>query len=467
MLRRSRQRGGLFPSWLAQAGPDARPAALTNAQLPILVVGAGPAGLAAMLALKSAGLRWRAVEGHTHVGGIWDDRNPVSSVYEGLHTVTSRYTSYLGDPVPEDWPNYPSHQQVAEYLQAVGERHGLLPEIQFGTRCEAVTKTARGTWLARLHSEQRETAEEIEVRAIVVATGAHNRRCSAIPEDLHRQALAAGLRVIHSAEYRTAAEFAGQRVLVVGIGNSGSDIAEKISGSAQRTVLAVRTSPWINPATVGGVPCDKLAADGTSLPDWLAMGLFELARRRAIGSFRRLGLARPDYGLNDRLPISDRGIVAAIREGRVIVRSNVREFAEGQAHFIAPGQAPEPFDVVIFATGFSRHYPLLPAPAATDDDLLFHLFHRIEPGLACMTEMIGLRCCWPIFVEQAQALAAYYLAEQRDPRRAADFNALRLRPNPPLKGKLFRLADDYHVDYDIYTQFLHELVDWLGDPRPS
>jgi hypothetical protein len=210
-----------------------------------------------------------------------------------------------------------------------------------------------------------------------------------------------------------------------------------------------------------GVPCDKLAAEKSFVPDWLGLPIFRLMRRWAIGSFRGLGYEPPQHGLNDRVPISDRGIVQAIRQGRVLVRSDVAGFAGGAARFTAADQQPEPIDVVIFATGFKRRYPLWPGDDDQRDALLFNIFHRREAGLSFMAEMVGMRSCWPIFVEQAQALAAYYAAEQRG-GRVAEFNARRRLPSPSCKGRLFCLADEYHVDYSIYTQLLRELVAWIS-----
>src|ERR1700730_4551560 len=105
------------------------------------------------------------------------------------------------------------------------------------------------------------------------------------------------------------------------------------------------------------------------------MTYFYAMRRLAIGSFRSLGLTKPRYRMNDRLPISDRGIVRAIREGAVIPRSHVTDLSGGVARFADPKHPPEPVDAVIFATGFARNYPLLPelnaAGARVDDALLF------------------------------------------------------------------------------------------------
>ena len=115
----------------------------TNPALSVLVVGAGPAGLAVMSALRAAGVAFDAVESHTGVGGIWDISNPVSSVYDGLRTVTSRFTSYLASPMPEDWGDYPRHDQVRRYFRDFADAEKLLPRITFGTRFETAAKTER------------------------------------------------------------------------------------------------------------------------------------------------------------------------------------------------------------------------------------------------------------------------------------------------------------------------------------
>jgi cation diffusion facilitator CzcD-associated flavoprotein CzcO len=391
----------------------------------------------------------------------------LSSIYDGLRTVTSRYTSHLCTATPADWPDYPHHSQVCDYFQWFVKSEGLLPKIRFSTQFEGASQTPRGTWLVTLRRADRDQAEQIEFRGLVIATGSHDKRHCQVPQPLWDQAAKCGLHAIHSAHYRSPAEYAGKRVLVVGVGNSGSDIAEKISAIAQRTLLSVRTAPWINPQTLGGVPCDKIAAEPSRLPDWLGLAFFYLAREWTIGGFRRLGLRRPRHGLNDRLPISDRGIVRAIRDGRVVIRSNVESFADGKAHFADPRHLPEPVDVVIFATGFTRHYPLLPEAETGHDVLLFHVFHRSLPSLAYQAEVVGMRSCWPIFVEQGRAIAAYFAAEQRLSPRVDQFNARRGLPSPTCKGKMFRLADQYHVDYAIYTRLMRDFVAWMSaDERP-
>lgn len=459
----------LFENWLAEPAVD-REGAIepTNASLPILVVGAGPAGLAAMAALARAGVDFVGVERHERPGGIWDVSNPASSVYGGMRTVTSRYTSHLGQSMPSDWPEFVPHERVHEYLLGFSRDEHLTSRIRCRTAFVGAEKPSSRNWQVKLQDVEHDRLERQEFRAIIFATGAFNQSTLNYPQKLRDEALACGIQAIHSSEYKDPADFAGKRVLVVGIGNSGSDIATKVSEVAQRTLIAVRTDPWINPQTAFGVPCDKLAADAPAwLPEWYRLGLFHFVRRLKVGSHKRLGLTKPSHALNDRLPVTDRGIVDAVRSGRIAMRSNASGFRDGNAHFTDSAHPAEPIDAVIFATGFVRNYPLLCAAGATvnevADALSFLIFHRSEPGLAYMAETVGLRGCWPVFVEQARAIAAYYAAEASDASRVRRFNARRSLASPDFKGTLFRGADRFHVDYNLYQGALRELAAWLSE----
>jgi hypothetical protein len=167
------------------------------------------------------------------------------------------------------------------------------------------------------------------------------------------------------------------------------------------------------------------------------------------------------------MTVSDRGIVAAIRSGAVVARSNVTSLAGGLATFVDPRHDPEPFDAVIFATGYRRVYPLLcHAEASADeaaDALAFRIFHPSEPGLLYMAETVGLRSCWPIFAEQAGAIVAYLEAEQRGTANVRRFNARRTVATPSFKGKIYELADKFHHDYEVYTHCLRDLSRWLTE----
>ncbi len=460
----------VFAKWLAT--PDPAPAAVeappTVANLPMLVVGAGPAGLAGMAALAKHGVDFVGIDSHSQVGGIWDISNPISSAYEGLRTVTSRFTTYVGMPMPNDWPSFVPHEMALEYLAGFAESRGLLDKIKFGTSFVDARKSAAGTWMVKMRSTDQGQEYEQEFRGIVFATGAHNKQQSLLPPDLSSQARAAGLDVLHSSEFKSPARFAGKRVLLVGLGDSGSDIAPKVGSAAERTLLSVRTTPWIIPQVVRGVPVDKMGVDSPDwMPWWFRKGSFRIIRRGLIGGFRQLGLPSPKHGLHDKMTVSDRGLVAAIRSGSVVTRSHVISLTGGTAIFANPQHEPEKIDTVIFATGFGRAYPLLCHPGASNDEvadaLSFCIFHPSEPGLFYLAETVGLRSCWPIFSEQANAIVAYLLGEERATSNVRRFNARRSVATPNFKGAIYRLADQFHLDYEIYTHCLRDLSGWLAE----
>jgi hypothetical protein len=420
-----------------------------------------------MCALKQAGIAFEGVEGHRRVGGIWDQTNPISSVYDGMQTNTSRQTTHLGSPMPNDWPDYPSAAQAREYLASVARDYQIDKQIRFSTRYDGAGKSRRGTWVVSLRNTVDGQSSEAEYRAVVFATGVHHQERSVVPQSLWDEAGAAGLHVLHSSRYRSAGDFAGKRVLVIGIGNSGSDIADMISRTARRTVLAFRSTPWIVPSMVFGRPSDHLADDTTSwLPYWIQLASFECIQWLYIGHPRKLGLDSPQYRLLEKFAVTDRGFVRAVREGRIVLRSNVTSLKDGLATFARREHAAEAFDAVIFATGYNRRYPLVEEPtdgSGLADSLPFLIFHRTEPGLGYMAETIATRGCWPIFAEQGKALASFYAAEARGGKNVAAFNARRNLPSPDFKGKIFSKADGFHVDYHLYTGALADLSSWLAD----
>jgi hypothetical protein len=460
-------RRSVFAEWLATPDPDlAVEAPPTAANLPLLVVGAGPAGLAGMDALAKHGIDFVGIDSHRQLGGMWDISNPISSAYEGLCTVTSRFTTYLGAPMPNDWPDFIPHEMVLGHLAGFAESRGLLGKIKFGTSFVDARKSPAGTWLARLRSADGGRGFEQEFRGIVFATGAHNQQQSLLPPVLSAQARVAGLEVLHSSQFKNAAPFSGKRVLIVGLGDSAADIAPKVCSTAKRTLLSVRTSPWLIPQVVMGVPVDQLGVETPEwLPWWFRKSSFRVIRWRQLGGYRRLGMTRPKHGFHDKMTIIDRGIIGAIRAGRVAMRSHVVGLAGGTATFADPRHEPEPVDMVLFATGFGRAYPLLCGPGASVDEvagaLSFRVFHPSEPGLFYLAETVGLRCCWPIFTEQANTIAAYLLCEHRHRPNVRRFNARRTVATPNMKGVLFRLADQFHLDYEVFTRSLRDLARWF------
>lgn len=316
-----------------------------------IVIGAGPAGLACATALKQAGLEPVLLEKSGGVGASWRLH------YDRLQLHTDRAHSGLpGLAMPSTYPRYPARAQVVDYLERYADHFGIRPRFDT-TATRAVREN--GAWL--VESAHARAAKTYRAPALVVATGfaAWPFRPVVPGEDRF------GGDIRHSRDYRNPAPYAGKRVLVVGFGNSGSEIALDLADAGISVALAVRSPVNIVPRDLLGMPILSLSILTGILPPRFADLLNVPFMYLAVGSLARLGLRRPKIGpLGDirargRVPVLDFGTVAKIREGAIAVRPGVRTLDAGTVEF-ADGRR-EPYDAVILATGFRPDLrPLLP-----------------------------------------------------------------------------------------------------------
>jgi putative flavoprotein involved in K+ transport len=302
----------------------------------IAVIGAGPAGLAAAAMLQRAGERVVVLE-RGEVGAAWTTR------YDRLHLHTVRWLSCLpGYRMPRSLGKWPSREGVVEYLREYAQRHGL--EVRSGVEVEAVERSDGG-WTLRT------TAGAVGAERVVVATGYSN-----VPFMPDWPGTFSG-EIVHSADYRNPEPYRGRRVLVVGAGNSGAEIAVDIAdGGAAEVLLAVRTPPSIVRRDTFGLPSQVLGIATARLPTAVVDRIGAALRRVSIPDLRPFGLeppARPytDFLRRRVIPILDVGLVDAVRTGRVRVVPALERFEDGAA-VLANGARVE-VDAVIAATGFA------------------------------------------------------------------------------------------------------------------
>jgi hypothetical protein len=212
-----------------------------------------------------------------------------------------------------------------------------------------------------------------------------------------------------------------------------------------------------------------VAATGPAslLPFWIQQHSFGALVAMTYGHPRRYGLPVPSHRLLERFAVTDYGIVKALKAQRVHVRSDVARIDDGRAFFTNPHEEPEPIDAVIFATGYSRRYPLIDSAGrpgeSLSDSLPFLVFHRTEPGLFYMAETIAPSSGWPIFLDQGRVIAAYLASEARDAGNVRAFDARRGVPSPDFKQGWYRQADGFHINVRAYTRALRRLTNWLSE----
>ncbi|WP_030898070.1 flavin-containing monooxygenase [Streptomyces sp. NRRL F-5126] len=305
-------------------------------ELPVYVIGAGPGGLAVAAALREHGVRAVVLEKSDAVGASWRGH------YDRLHLhTTRRWSSLPGLRMPRSFGRWAARDKVVVYLEKYARFHGL--DVVTGVEVTRVDRAEDGGWL--LHGTG---GRELAARAVVVATGYnHTPKLPAWPG---ADSYPGELR--HAGEYRNAAPYEGMDVLVVGVGNTGAEIAVDLAeGGAARVRLAVRTPPHILrrstlgwPAQASGILCRRLPR---ALVDRVARGL----------TLHAPGIGRPEKGLATRaregaIPVQDVGLVKAVREGGIEPVAAVESFDGGKVT-LADGSAITP-DAVIAATGYSR-----------------------------------------------------------------------------------------------------------------
>lgn len=385
----------------------------------VCIIGAGLSGLASALALKAEGIDFDIFDPRDRIGGIWayDPAPGRTCAWEtmNLNSPLGNY-EFAGFPMPESYPDYPRRDQVADYLEAVADKSGLRPHLGLS---EAVTGVTPEGALWRVRTD---AGRDAIYRAVIVANGHHNEPF--IPE---RPGDFAG-STMHSQDYRYREAFRGKRVLVVGIGNSGSQIAVDISLAAEQTFLSVRRGVWVVPHYVRGVRVDRLLTSflnylvNAYLPGKMAGPMLSLYYRMLMGRPDRLGLPRPDHHFLSALPTISENLFNRLGDGRIAIRPDIASFA-GQQVVFADGRR-ETVDAIVWCTGYRNRFPFLGAdlfaPEENRAPLYFRAFHPDRQGLyfVGLLQAIGLGFV-PMFEAQARLVAAHLSGRYRLPAREA------------------------------------------------
>ncbi len=327
---------------MADSTASAQPRPAHPAGHPVYVIGAGPGGLAVAQALRARGIRAVVLERADHVGASWRRH------YDRLRLHTTRRLSALpGLPMPRRFGRWVARDDVVRYLEKYADVHQL--EIVTGVEVFRVERAPDGGWT--LHASG---GRELTGAAVVVATG-HNHT-PRLPDWPGRSSFTGELR--HAAEYRNAAPYAGRDVLVVGVGNTGAEIAvDLVEGGAARVRLSVRTAPHIVRRSTAGWPAQYNGVLARRLPARLVDRLARPLARISTPDLSAYGLPRPETGLLTRaaqgaIPVQDVGLIDAVRTGRVEVVAAVEGFEDGKV-VLADGTRAAP-DAVIAATGYLR-----------------------------------------------------------------------------------------------------------------
>lgn len=334
----------------------------------IAVIGAGVSGLSSIKCCLDEGLEPVCFERTGDIGGLWRfEENPEegrASIYQSVIINTSKEMMCFSDyPIPDHFPNFMPNSQVMEYFRMYAKEFGLLKYIHFKTSVSSVKKrpdfSTSGQWEVVTECEGKKEKNVFD--GVMVCTGHHTN--AHLPLNTFPGIEKFKGVYLHSREYKNPQPFTGKRVIVIGIGNSGGDLAVEISHTAKQVFLSTRRGSWIlNRVGDNGYPTDVVVSSRllyflkNILGDSVANSLLE---RRLNQRFDHamFGL-KPKHRFLSQHPTVNDDLPNRIISGRVKVKGNVKEFTETAAIFDDDSREDD-IDAVVFATGYSFAFPFL------------------------------------------------------------------------------------------------------------
>ncbi|WP_131746721.1 NAD(P)-binding domain-containing protein [Frankia sp. Cppng1_Ct_nod] len=353
----------------------------TDREDTVCVIGAGSAGIAMCRALALRDIPFDCYERRSEIGGLW--RYPAQGgstcAYMSLFANTSKtvmqYPSY---PMPDGYPDYPHHTQVARYFDDYVDHFGLRKHIRLETEVTRVEPATGGGWAVTLGD-----GTVHRYRAAMVASGGRH----GVPVYGQFDGTFTG-REIHAVDYDGPADFAGQRVVILGLGATSADIATEVSRVAAATHLSVRTGHYVVPKILEGHPIDKLSPFMKKLSVEQRRPLLTLMIKIVHGDMTAYGLPAPPYKPGQGPLISNSEFLPAIVHGRIAPKPTITA-VEGRMVRFADGQAVEA-DAIIHCTGYRIAFPFLDDALVSGGEDAPPLYHLVVPPEIPGLYFIGL-----------------------------------------------------------------------------
>ncbi|GGL96915.1 MULTISPECIES: flavin-containing monooxygenase [Micromonospora] len=332
----------------------------------VCVIGAGASGLVAVKNLREHGFGVDCYERETSVGGAWNWRHDRSPVYASTHLISSRpFTQFPDFPMPDDWPDYPHHSQLLSYFERYADHFDLRSHVWFGTEVVRVEPAAGHRWDVTTRSTGGYGPERTSRYAAVVVANGHNWSPK-LPDYPGLEEFRG--EIMHASSYKDPTQLRGKRVLVVGAGNTGCDIAVEAAQQASACWHSSRRGYWYAPKYVLGRPADQVndLLLAWRVPLAVRQWLYHRLLRLTVGDLTRFGLPKPDHRVYETHPIANSQLVYYAGHGALRPVPDVARFHGGSVE-LTDGRRIEP-ELVVFATGYLPRFEFLDPAVLGDTD---------------------------------------------------------------------------------------------------
>jgi cation diffusion facilitator CzcD-associated flavoprotein CzcO len=438
----------------------------------VAVIGAGSSGITALKTFAEQGFDVTCFEASDRIGGNWvyENSNGMSACYRDLHINTSRTRMEYSDyPMPDDYPDYPRHDQIAAYFDAYARHFGFYDRIRFETRVEHAGRDADGTWTLTLDDG---TSHRFD--ALVVANGHHwNPR---LPEPAFPGSDTFEGIQMHAHEYMNPDFLTGKDVVVLGMGNSAMDLAVEGSYVASNVYLAARRGAYIVPKYLFGKPTDTLGSwANPRIPFKIRQKLVGTMIDAYVGKVESFGLPKPDHAFGEAHPTVSGRILDRITHGAIAPKPNIARLDGDQVEFTDGTRVHA--DIVIYCTGYKITFPFfdedfISAPG-NSIELYRRVFHPEVPNVFFVGLLQPLGAVMPLAEAQGRWIAEFLRGEYALPgdlelRRemAADRAAMDDRYVSSKRHTIQVDFDDYLFHLDRDRKLGHERARQAGFPRP-
>lgn len=425
------------------------------------LVGGGPSSMVMARSLIKEGVPFDWFERNPDFGGIWDIEHEGSPMYESAHFISSRYTSgFYGSPMSSDLPDYPTWRQIRDYIRAFGRQFGLYHHVQFNTTVTSAELRPDQRWDVTLSDGRSLTYD-----GLICAPGVtwHPSSPRLPGEDDFRG------EIRHSVTFKDGLELRGKRVLIVGAGNSGVDIACDAARHADQAFLSVRRGYRYVPKHIGGLPTDAVLNGYLDPPKGMSLsGDANELIDALVGDLTRLGLPAPDHDALASHPIMNTQVLHHLSHGDLVAKPDVQRLTADGVVF--KDGSTEQIDVVLLATGYEYKVPFIA------DDLLvlksghpqlyLNVFSREVDSLYVLGFIEFADAAYKRFDEMAQLVMIDIRSRETGLHRNT-LMELKKADHPDLRGGIAYIDSPRHANYvesHAYQQYLAGIRDRLEWP---